>query len=582
MVDQRKIEPSLWERSTFVRFFRWLFSWRGIRRVLIVLAWMVTIIALWYGEENWRGRHAWNQYREATETRGESLDFAAYIPKPVPDDQNFAAAPLLKSFVLNSDEQTGLARLTNDLFTRATDHVTETNLMKDRGHRHFMDLLAWQQAAAALQNGALKREQNFETDQSELAARQAAAPAVLEGMKIDQAAFAELRAASTREFSRYPLKYDLENPWGILVPHLARIKGVCARLNLETCAELAADQQSEALADEKLMLALADSIKSEPFLISFLVRLSCLQMALQPAWEGLAERRWTDASLQELQARFLSYDFLAEVQLPLKVERACGVQAVDFLKGKGLRFLSNFSDDPDPLHFDKVAFDLLRKFMPAGWYDREKLNYCRLFEVQNASMRNPTRKSSPLPRWRPIPPSSSNRFITESVRRASKAFCATDSSRRSCCQVSKRFPSKSPERKLPPIKPRWPAPWNATTSRMASFLINWPPCRHKSCPAFPTMLSRASLTSIAAPTMANLFFTQSAGTKRTTAECRAKPCSTKRRETGSGRIRSFRPNPSRVGLLRRGCGPVLGRFLVQRNDSKSCRRSSWPPTSLGR
>jgi len=77
------------ERSNIVRSFRWLCSWRGIRRVLIVLAWTVTIIGLWYGEENWRGRHAWNRYREATEARGVSLDYATYIPKSVPDEQNF-------------------------------------------------------------------------------------------------------------------------------------------------------------------------------------------------------------------------------------------------------------------------------------------------------------------------------------------------------------------------------------------------------------------------------------------------------------------------------------------------------------
>jgi hypothetical protein len=30
-------QPSIGERSEIVRFFRWLFSWRGIRRILIVL-----------------------------------------------------------------------------------------------------------------------------------------------------------------------------------------------------------------------------------------------------------------------------------------------------------------------------------------------------------------------------------------------------------------------------------------------------------------------------------------------------------------------------------------------------------------
>jgi hypothetical protein len=381
--------PSLWERSTFGRLCRWLFSWRGMRRVLIVLAWTGTIVGLWYGEENWRGRRAWNQYREALEARGESLAFASYIPKPVPDDQNFAATPLLKSFVANSDEQTSLGQITNDLYTRATDHVTYTNAVKDNGHRHFTDLVAWQMASAALQNGAMKREQKFETGQADLDARASAAPAVLEGMKLDQAAFAELRAASTREYSRYPLKYDLENPWGIIVPHLARIKGVCQRLYLVTCAELAAGQTDQALADEKLMLALADSIKSDPFLISFLVRDSCLQIAIQPVWEGLAEHRWTDVQLQELQSRFLSYDFMADLQQCMKGERACGIQSVDLIRRKGLAFARELSANPDEGQTEAAAFDLLRHFMPAGWYDRERLNYCRLFDVQNRCARNP-------------------------------------------------------------------------------------------------------------------------------------------------------------------------------------------------
>jgi hypothetical protein len=378
MNDQPKTEPSLWERSTFVRSFRWLGSARGMSRVLIVLAWLVTIIGLWYGEENWRGRRAWNQYREATEARGESLDFATYIPKPVPDEQNFAATPLLKSFVL----QRNIGVLTNDFYARAADHVFETNVMKYRGRRHLTDLVGWQLAFAALQDGELKGEQNFESDRTDLAARAAAAPAVLEGMKTDQPEFAELRAASTREFSRYPVNYNLENPWSILLPHLAGIKGLCQRLSLEASAELATGQTDPALADEKLMLFLTDSLKSEPFIISILVRALCLQIAIQPVWEGLAEHRWNDAQLLELQGRFLSFDFLADVQQPLRAERAGGVLMVDLVKKKGFGFIDDLTDRPNEWLFEKAALNLIGKVVPSGWFYREKLNYGILFDEE--------------------------------------------------------------------------------------------------------------------------------------------------------------------------------------------------------
>lgn len=285
MSDPTKTTPSLWERSTTRRLFRWLSSWRGIRRLIIVLVWPVTIIGLLYGEENWRGRRAWNQYREAAEARGVSLDFKSYIPKLVPDDQNFAETPFLKSLFV----QPYVDILTNDLYERAGNNIGTSRLAK--GERHFTDLVAWQLASAALQNGKLKREQIFRSDDTSLAARAAAAPAVLKGMKPDAPVFAELRAASTREFSRYPVAYELENPCEIGLPHLAKIRMVCSRLCLQGCAELAAGQSDAALADVKLMLSLADSIKSEPFIVSFLVRAACLRMAIQPVWEGLAEHR---------------------------------------------------------------------------------------------------------------------------------------------------------------------------------------------------------------------------------------------------------------------------------------------------
>ena len=76
------------------RFFGWLFSRRVIRKMLIGLAWLVTIVVLFYAEEDWRGWHAWNNYRQQLEAGGAQLDYRAFIPKPVPDDQNFAAIPV--------------------------------------------------------------------------------------------------------------------------------------------------------------------------------------------------------------------------------------------------------------------------------------------------------------------------------------------------------------------------------------------------------------------------------------------------------------------------------------------------------
>src|SRR5438045_1019371 len=94
------------------RMFGWMFSWRIMRRVLIVLAWIVTIVALFYGEEDWRGRRAWNKYSETLKAQGAELDFKAFVPKPIPDDQNFAATPEINTWFVR-DTNAGAVTFSN-------------------------------------------------------------------------------------------------------------------------------------------------------------------------------------------------------------------------------------------------------------------------------------------------------------------------------------------------------------------------------------------------------------------------------------------------------------------------------------
>src|SRR5712692_1651860 len=324
MTDQA--QPSIWERSTIVRFFRWLFSWRVIRRTLIVLAWTATIIALLYGVENWRGRRAWNKYRRELEARGEQLDLQTFIPKPVPDEQNFAATPFIESWFsqkMNDDQRW------EDIYDRAAASAPSSEA---KSPRRFVDLGAWQMAFEATRSGETSQRQRFESDKFDTESRAKAAPAVLQGLETSEPRLAELRAASRRPYSRYPVIYDLENPWGILLPHLAKVKGACQRLQLKSCAELPIGRGTNALEDAKLMLYLVDSIKEEPFLISHLVRIACLKIATQPIWEGLAEHRWSEAQLQELQSRLHQYNFVADFKRPLDAERASGILTVELVR----------------------------------------------------------------------------------------------------------------------------------------------------------------------------------------------------------------------------------------------------------
>jgi hypothetical protein len=74
---------------------------RWARRILIAVAATLLalgiLVALFYTEENWRGHRAWVKCQRELESRGERLDWAAYLPVRVPDAQNFLKTPLLEA-----------------------------------------------------------------------------------------------------------------------------------------------------------------------------------------------------------------------------------------------------------------------------------------------------------------------------------------------------------------------------------------------------------------------------------------------------------------------------------------------------
>lgn len=67
-------------------------GWRLLRRILIALAVLATLVAAFYTEEDWRGKHDWEKCKAQLESQGVVLDWDKFIPPPVPEGQNFYTA----------------------------------------------------------------------------------------------------------------------------------------------------------------------------------------------------------------------------------------------------------------------------------------------------------------------------------------------------------------------------------------------------------------------------------------------------------------------------------------------------------
>ena len=352
---------------TITRFTSWLFSRSLLGCALVGLAALTTLIALVATEETWRGKRAWERYKHELEAQGEKLDWKDYIPPPVPDAQNFAMTPFLAPLFdfYPEPRQEGQSRWrdTNG-FSRANSlglkypPLLTAEYRPDRSWRQMTDLPAWAAAltnnavAAAAENAAqeaflrrygVRRPSGAPEPTSAVAeptvpvlalTRGEAATEVLRALAKYNPILEELRRASQRPYVRFNVHYDDEFAPAILLPQLAVMKNAAILFQLRACAELELGQSDQAWSDTRMALYLADTVKDEPFLISKLVQVAIDQLALQPIWEGLAEHKWSDAQLTEIEQRLGKLDLL--VDSALRGERALGIRRIEQTRSLGI------------------------------------------------------------------------------------------------------------------------------------------------------------------------------------------------------------------------------------------------------
>lgn len=353
-------EPTIWQRSTSVRFARWLFRWRTLRAIGFIVFCLVTLVLLVLAEENWRGRRACAKFRQEWEAKGERFDLASFVPKPVAPEQNFAMTPFLAPLLdydlvqgkMTLHDPKGVERAKSVSIYQGEDPKRRSPFQGNWQRAQFCDLKGWQ----AFYQG----NTNYPAAQ----APQDPARDVLTALQKFDAVLAELRAASQRPYAVFPVHYD--DGFAVMLTHLSVLKGLTQLIQLRALANLEAGRSEEALADVKLGLYLANSLQSEPLLISHLVRIAIVHLQMQPVWEGLAKHRWTDAELAELQKTLASFNLLQDWLFALRGERACN--------GYALAQLRSGRD---------VAWGvpkLTRVLIPSGWLYQNELVIDRIYQ----------------------------------------------------------------------------------------------------------------------------------------------------------------------------------------------------------
>jgi hypothetical protein len=280
------------KRNIVGRFFRWLLSARILRRVLIALGLIVTAIAVIYARVNYRGDRLWADCKRELAAKGEVLDWSAYIPGPVPDEQNIFKAP-------------GMAEWFSDnrpIGTAPLDHPVTNDFARD---------LASTAPSAEIVTAA-------------------AAAEYLAGSVRFQADFDKISAALKRPYAR--IVPDYSQPLSMQFPNAATGGAVVRTVGQRAKCHLLVGETQKAWEDLTLLRDLPRLIECQGKFITmegaWMVR-GCVAHSLIVVAKGLEMHAWSEPQLAALQSWLRDTDLISRFADGLRCGRALLISAME-------------------------------------------------------------------------------------------------------------------------------------------------------------------------------------------------------------------------------------------------------------
>lgn len=139
---------------------------------------------------------------------------------------------------------------------------------------------------------------------------------------------------------------DYSQGWGLLLPHLARLKQAEVLLSASAVATLHERKFPEAWTNLHNGVALVRRYQAEPLTISHLVRVAMAHIAITATWEFLQSDHWTDEQLAGLQSDWQAMEFLDSSEASFIMERAMAIEFMQSARKSYNQFMTVTSSGP--------------------------------------------------------------------------------------------------------------------------------------------------------------------------------------------------------------------------------------------
>lgn len=392
-------EPS--KPTKISRLKRW-------RAALIPIVIAMIAVGCFYAIENWRWERAWENYVETRRTAGLWLEGDEPMP---PAEDNFAMIPLLRSLVgpeknpnrqprflipeefnvpafrlwrTNDPAGNGIIRAFRgsrqqarpiDLQALQTYYRRDTNFPPDQIHpRALVHYLA------KLKSGNTNANVIFPTAPS----KQSAGADVLLALSIYDEPIAQMVRALDRPHARFQTSFE---PNGVTLRHLATGKSIMFVMRTRATAHIANGSPERALQEATHGYLIALRLTEDPMLISFLVRIACLDVNHHGLWEGLWYRSWNEDQLLRAQRLLAGIDLFQHFTVCLKGERTMTERLYILEENERKPMVKSRHHNQDP-GFER-EYNRFIKWAPAGWFRAGSLETALMFdELEGAASTN--------------------------------------------------------------------------------------------------------------------------------------------------------------------------------------------------
>jgi hypothetical protein len=314
-------------------------------RLLFIFLGLIGLVVLFYAEEDLRGWRAWENCKHELAAKGEVLDWNAYIPPPVPDDQNFFKAPKMEDWFQRDAPRitrtpTTFGPSTNELSGLSTNAVTTTTNLDET---IAVKYLAW--------------SDQFQPD------------------------FDLMRDALKRPYARMDGDYSI--PYQIPIPNFITVRNVAQVLAKRAKCDLLLGQPDKALQELTLMHDICRLLEAAPTgkpmtLVAAMINVAVTGLYVDTATSGLQSRAWQEPQLAALQKQLVEINLTPFVLQALREEPAGICRTAEIMPSHKIANLTNLVR-PSTEKWPKKVIDWLFELLwPRGWTYQNMVNVAML------------------------------------------------------------------------------------------------------------------------------------------------------------------------------------------------------------